>query len=97
MLFTTFQDVCCAWGKYRSVTHHAANPALIADRATGPVTAFVPVLFCGGVCLLSWIAVRSPLGLFVLITMYGFFGGVALLAIVAFVLVAFQQGGVKLW
>jgi proton-translocating NADH-quinone oxidoreductase chain L len=29
--------------------------------------------------------------------MYGFFGGVAALAIVVFVLVAFAQGGVKLW
>ncbi len=29
--------------------------------------------------------------------MYGFFGGVAALAIIVFVLVAFAQGGVKLW
>jgi hypothetical protein len=29
--------------------------------------------------------------------MYGFFGGVAALAIVIFVLFAFAQGGVKLW
>ncbi len=29
--------------------------------------------------------------------MYGFFGGIALLAVLVFVLVAFGQGGVKLW
>jgi NADH:ubiquinone oxidoreductase subunit 5 (subunit L)/multisubunit Na+/H+ antiporter MnhA subunit len=29
--------------------------------------------------------------------MYGFFGGVALLAVLIFVLVAFEQAGVKLW
>jgi predicted MFS family arabinose efflux permease len=49
-------------------------PNYFADRI-GPITTFAPVMVAAGTCVLCWMAVESPAGLYVWAAFYGFAAG----------------------
>lgn len=50
------------------------GPNYIADRV-GPMTVFVPAALMTGLCLFSWMAVKTPTGLYVWVVFYGMSAG----------------------
>ncbi|RYP80291.1 hypothetical protein DL770_006290 [Monosporascus sp. CRB-9-2] len=49
-------------------------PNFLADRV-GPLNMLAPSCLLGSVCLLAWIAVRTPAGLYAWVVFFGTFGG----------------------
>lgn len=49
-------------------------PAIISDRYLGPINTFIPTIVFSGLLLYCWVAVDSIDGMWVFVTIFGYFG-----------------------